>query len=93
MTGLDRLNQEIYETYHDPKNKEVLPLVIFLSAIVLIFNGAMLFEAIIWYFYYSYCKSNNEKLNSNPKNLENREYLLEFRRKILSGECKFKEDE
>lgn len=92
MTGLDRINKEIYYTYHSKKNKEVLPLVIFFSVIAIIFKGAVLYEAIIWGIYYSYCKSNNEKLNNDPKNLENRKFLLEFKRKILNGEIKFKED-
>ena len=92
MTGLDRLNKEIYDTYHDPKNKEVLPIYLFFGVIALILKGAMLYELIIWGLYYSYCNSNNAKLNNNPKNLEKRKMLLEFRRKILTGEMKFNED-
>ena len=91
MTGLDRINEKIYYTYHSKKNKEILPIVIFFSIIVVIFKGALLYETIIWGIYYSYCKSNNEKLNKDPGNLKERAYLLEFRRKILSGEIKFKE--
>lgn len=92
MTGLDRLNKQIEETYHDPKNKEMLPIVVFFSLIAIIFKAALLYELIIWGIYYSYCQSNNEKLNKDPNNLREREYLLEFKRKILSGELKFKED-
>ena len=92
MTGLDRLNKEIYDTYHSKKNKEMLPIVIFFSVIAIIFKGALFYEAVIWVSYYAYCCHNNEELNKDPKNLEHRKFLLEFRRKILSGECKFKED-
>ena len=93
MTGLDRLNKQIYDTYQSKKNKEVLPIVIFFSVIFIIFNGAILFEAILWGWYWSYCSKNNAELNNDPKNLKERERLLEFRKKILSGEYKFKEDQ
>ena len=32
---LDKLNKQIYETYHDPQNKEILPIVIFFLSITL----------------------------------------------------------
>ena len=86
--GFARLDQQIYDTYHSKKNKEALPTVIFLSCIVLIFNGAILFELIIWYFYYLYCKSNNDALNNSTSNLEKREFLLEYRRKLVNNEFK-----
>lgn len=90
MTGLEKIDKQIYDTYHDPKNKDVLPIFIFFGIIVLIFKSAILWELIVWGIYYSYCSSNNEKLNNNPKNLENREYLLDYRKRLLNGEIKFK---
>lgn len=87
---LASVDKKIYDTYHSKKNKEALPIVLFFSAIVLIFNGAILFELIIWGIYYAYCSANNEKLNNNPTNLKNREFLLEYKRKILNDDFKFK---
>lgn len=91
MTGLDRLNKQIHDTYHSKKNKEVLPIVIFFSVIAIIFKGALLWEVLIWGSYYLYCVHNNNKLNNDPANLKERERLIKFREKILSGECKFKD--
>lgn len=89
MTGLERLDKKIYDTYHDPKNKEMLPLVIILTLVFCLFNGAILFQILLWWWYYDYCKTNNDKLNNNKANLERRELLLERKRKILSGELKY----
>lgn len=93
MSGLDKLNKQIYETYNDPKNKEILPIVIFFSVIAIIFNSVLFYEMLIWGAYYYYCKSNNNKLNTDPRNLENRRFLLDFKAKILSGELTFKENQ
>lgn len=93
MTGLDRLNKQIYDTYHSKKNKEALPIFIFFGVIAIIFKNAVFYESVIWMIYYLYCSYNNAQLNKDPKNLKEREFLLNFREKILSGELKFKEDE
>ena len=91
MTGMDRLNKQIYYTYHSKKNEEVLPIVLFFSAIALICKAVLLFEMIIWMTYLSYCKKNNSELENDLENLKRREFLLEFKREIESGERKFKE--
>lgn len=90
MTGLDRINQKIYNTYHSEENKKVLPIFIFFSAIIVIFNNFIIFEVLLWISYYLICKLNNDELNRNPRNLEERKRLLELRRKILAGEVEFK---
>ena len=92
MTGLEKLNKQIYDTYHDKRNKEVLPIVLVFSVIAIIFKNPLFWEILIWGFYWVYCSNNNEKLNKDPQNLKNREFLLDFRKNIISGECKFKED-
>lgn len=93
MTKKDRINKidkEIYDTYHSKKNKEALPLVIFLTVITCIFNGSLLFQIIIWGCYYFYCLSNNEELNNNPDILKKREFLIEYKKQILNDDFKFK---
>ena len=89
MTGLEKLEQEIYYTYHDKKNREPLPTVILFSIICIILKGAIFYEIAIWFIYYSWCKANNDKLNSDIQNLAHRKFLLDFRKKIVSGELKF----
>lgn len=91
MTGLDRINQKIYNTYHSEENKKILPIFIFFSVIILIFNNFIIFEILLWGAYFGICKLNNDALNRDPKNLEERKFLLEFRAKILRGEVQFKE--
>jgi len=86
---IDKIDKDIYATYHSPKNKEVLPIFIFFGAFALICNGMLLYEMIIWGIYYWYCNKNNEELNNNQKNLEKREYLINFKERILNGECKY----
>ena len=90
MTGLERIEKEIYYTYHDKNNKDILPIVIFFSVICLVFKAAILFELLIWGLYYYYCMSNNAKLNNDPKNIANRNRLIKLRQKILTGEAQFK---
>lgn len=90
MTGLDKLEKEIYDTYHDKKNKEILPIVIFLSIIFLLFKGGFVLELLLWGWYYYYCKENNERLNNNKRNVERRKMLIGLREKVLRGEVEFK---
>ena len=90
MTGLESLDKEIHNTYHDPKNKDILPIIIFFSVIFVLFKGAILFELLLWGGYYLYCLSNNNALNNNKYNVEKRKRLLDFRSKIVSGELDFK---
>ena len=85
---LRNTDKKIYDTYHHPKNKEILPIVIFFSVIAIIFRGAMLYETIIWGIYYLYCSSNNEKWSNHPNNVKERQYLLSFRQKLLNGELR-----
>ena len=92
MTGLDRINKEIHNTYHSQKNKDILPIFIFFSVIVIIFKNALFYEIIIWLIYYKYCCKNNEELNNNPDNLKHRMHLLSIRQKLLNGECNFFKD-
>ena len=83
---LKNIDKRIYDTCHSPKNKEILPIVIFFSVIAIIFNGAILYEALIWGFYYLYCSSNNEKWRNLSQNVKERASLLDFKRKLLNGE-------
>ena len=85
---LKNVDIELYNTTHDPKNKEVLPIAIFWSVICIIFNGAMLWECIVWGIYYMYCDSNNKKWSNLPCNIRERESLLKFRQKLINGEIK-----
>lgn len=93
MTGLDRINKKIHDTYYDPKNKQVLPTALFFGVLAIITKAPLFWETLIWGIYYLYCSHNNEKWRKLPYNIEQRERLLEFRRKILSGEIKFDNEE
>ena len=86
MNRMERLEKKIYYTYHDKKNKEILPIIIVLTLVFCIFNGGFLFQILLWSWYYYYCKTNNNKLNNDKNNLEYRERLIERKRKILNGE-------
>ena len=83
---LKNINKQIYDTYHDPKNKQALPIAIFWAVIVIIFKNPLLWEIIVWSIYYFYCSSNNQKLNKNKYNLEKRAFLLNFKQKYLNGD-------
>ena len=93
MTGIDRINKQIYETEHDPKNKEALPIAIFFSVICIIFKNPLFWESLVWGIYYLYCDSNNKKWSNLPSNIKKREFLIGFRNDVLSGKIKLKEDE
>lgn len=92
MTGLDRLNKEIYYTYHSKKNKEMLPVALFFGVICIIFKHTWAWEMIVWSIYFWYCQKNNAELNNSKSNLEKRSFLLKFRQDILSGKAKFEDD-
>ena len=85
---LKKTEQRIYDTCHSPKNKEALPIALFFGVIAIIFKNALLWECIIWGIYYCYCSSNNEKWKNSPMNIQEREYLLNFKRKLLNGELR-----
>ena len=85
---LRNIEKQIYYTSHDPKNKDFFPMVMFFGIIAIIFKGAITWEIIIWGLYWGYCSSNNEKWKNLPRNVQEREYLLNFKRKLLSGELR-----
>lgn len=91
MTNLDNVNKKLYHTYHSKKNREVLPIVIFWSVIVIIFNNPLFWELLVWGIYYLYCDSNNKKLVNDPENLRERTWLIKTRNQLLSGELEIKE--
>lgn len=85
MTRLERLEREIYYTYHDKKNKDLLPVILFLSCLFIILKGAILYEIALWGCYFYYCMENNKKLNKDIHNIEKRAKLIILRNKIISN--------
>ena len=87
---LERAEREIYNTYHHPKNKEILPIVLFFGVVFIIFKNPLFYEILLWGWYYSYCSKNNQKLNNDPYILKRRQYWIELRQDVLSGKfnCK-----
>ena len=83
---LNRINKQINDTYHSPKNKETLPIALFFSVIAIIFKNPLFWESIIWFIYYWYCDSNNKKWRNNSYNIKEREFLIEYKKKLLNGE-------
>ena len=92
MTNLERVNKRIHDTYHSPKNKEVLPIALFFGVIAIVFKNPLFWESIIWFSYYWYCDSNNKKWSNSPRQIEERASLIRYRDKLLSGELPIKED-
>lgn len=82
--------KERHKLYHSPKNKEILPVVIFFSLICIILKDAIAYEIIIWFAYYQYCKSNNEKLNKNPEIIQMRKVFANIQNKQMRKENKNK---
>ena len=85
---LKNVENKIYNTYHHPKNKEAFPIALVFGVIAIIFKGAITWEILIWGSYYCYCSSNNAKWKNSPHNVKEREFLLNFRYKLLNGELR-----
>lgn len=76
---MNNLDKEIYDTYYSKKNKEILPIVIFLSAIFIIFKGGLFYEIILWGWYISYCDKNNQALRNDKANIKKQEHLIKVK--------------
>ena len=90
--NLERVDEQIYYTTHDPKNKNALPIVIFFSVICIIFKNPLFWESVVWVIYYLYCDCNNQKWKNMKRNIEHREFLLNYRKKIIEGKINFPEE-
>ena len=86
---LKNIDERLYYTTHNPKNKDSLPIYIFWSVVCLIFKGAVLWELAIWGFYCYSCHCNNEVWKNKPENITDREMLLDFRKKLINGDVNF----
>ena len=82
---LKRADREIYNTYHYPKNKEILPIVLFFGVVFIIFKNPLLYETLLWGWYYSYCTKNNLEWSKDPNNLKRRQYWTEFKQDVSNG--------
>lgn len=79
---MNNLDKEIHDTYYSKKNKDILPIVIFFSVVFLIFNGAIIFESLLWLWYYTYCSNNNQKLRNDKVNIKKQEHLIKVKEHI-----------
>ena len=84
---INRVDKDIYYTYHSKKNAEVLPLVLILTAFFFITTIRWSAWIIIWTIYYCYCQKNNDELRHSRRNIEHRETLLRYKQSVLKGEC------
>lgn len=77
-------DNEIYYTYHSKKNKKALPKIILFSILFIFTNGALVYEFIIWGFYFYWCWNNNNILNNDKDNLKRRQMLIQLKQKELN---------
>lgn len=67
--------QEKKRLYHSYKNENALPWVIIGTALLFFCNGGIPCIIVLWLWYSSYCKKNNEALNKDPGVLRDREIV------------------
>ena len=69
---MDNLERKKYRLYHSYKNERNLGWAIILSIFCLCINDGICLIIVVWVYYISSCKKNNNELNKDPLVLEQR---------------------
>lgn len=78
------VDEMIRRTYHDERNLEYLPMMLFLTVIISVTPVAIPVIPVMWLYYVIWCKHNNKKLESNKSNLFKRRMYQKLRKDLIN---------